>query len=60
MSAYRFTVAGRPVYVMGRAGRWWYAVDALPAIGDTLTGPAPTRAAAIAAATEQLTKEANA
>lgn len=53
MSAYRFTVAGRPVYVMGRAGRWWYKLDELPKNGDTLTGPNPTRAAAIAAATAE-------
>jgi hypothetical protein len=54
VSAYRYTSAGRTVYVMGNAGRWWHKVGALPKMGETLDGPHPTRAAAIAAANEQI------
>jgi len=54
VSAYRYTNAGHPVTVMGRAGRWFYKVGPLPKVGDKLDGPHPTRAAAIAAANEQI------
>ena len=59
MSAYRYTTAGRPVYVLGRAGRWFYAVDALPKVGDQLGTRYPTRAAAIHAAGLELAAAAH-
>jgi hypothetical protein len=54
MSAYRYTIAGRPVIVAGRAGKWWYKIGATPTIGDQLTGRYSTRADALAAATDEI------